>query len=97
MLDGALLKLGVRSEVRNLRLQQAFAEILGPVLSPMCVALRLEKKTLVLATANTALSHQLQMDSLKLIDAINRRMGGPLVTRFRFVPLAVAGAVDQRS
>ena len=38
----------------------------------------------LIATANTALAHQLQMDAPRVIDALNRRVGQDLVRRIRF-------------
>ena len=39
------------------------------------------------ATANTALAHQLQMDAATLIDALNARVGATTVKRLRFIPM----------
>jgi hypothetical protein len=39
---------------------------------------------LLIATANTALSHQLQMESPRIIDACNAALGTTAVRRLRF-------------
>jgi hypothetical protein len=50
----------------------------------MCRAERLERGVLLIATTNTALSHQLQLDGPSLIDALNAGMGAIVVKRLRF-------------
>ena len=84
ILDPALRSLGVRSRVREERLRLALAEIVGPALAAMCRAERLERGALVIATANTALAHQLQLESPRLIDACNAALGATVVRRLRF-------------
>lgn len=84
ILDPALRSLGVRSRVREERLRLALADIVGPALAPMCRAERLERGALVIATANTALAHQLQLESPRLIDACNEALGTVAVRRLRF-------------
>ena len=84
LFDGALRKLGVRREVRELQLQEAFAEVVGPTLAPLCRALALERGSLRIATAHSALAHQLQLDAPRLIDALNARIGAGTVKRLRF-------------
>ena len=87
ILDPALRSLGVRSRVREERLRRALADIVGPALAPMCRADRLERGVLVIATANTALAHQLQLESPRLIDACNAALGTVVVRRLRFCAL----------
>lgn len=84
ILDPALRALGVRSRVREERLRLILADIVGPALAPMCRADRLERGVLVIATANTALAHQLQLESPRLIDACNQALGVVAVRRLRF-------------
>lgn len=84
ILDPALRSLGVRGRVREERLRLILADIVGPALAPMCRAERLERGALVIATANTALAHQLQLESPRLIDACNRALGVVVVRRLRF-------------
>lgn len=87
LLDPALRGLGVRVRVREEQLRIALTDIVGPKLAPMCRAERLERGALIIATSNTALSHQLQMDSPTLITALNARIGAPAVKRLRFTAL----------
>jgi hypothetical protein len=53
----------------------------------MCRAERLERGSLLIATANTALSHQLQMESPQLIAALNDALGVIAVKRLRFTAM----------
>ena len=87
LLDPALRGLGVRVRVREEQLRSALSDIVGPQLAPMCRAERLERGALVIATTNTALAHQFQMDSTSLIDALNAKIGAPAVKRLRFTAL----------
>ena len=84
ILDPALRGLGVRTRVREERLRLVLGDVVGPALAPMCRAERLERGVLLIATANTALSHQLQLESPRLIDAFNDAVGTVVVKRLRF-------------
>ena len=86
LLAPALRSLGVNGQVRDAQLVDLFAELVGPALSSMCRAERLERDCLVVATSNSALAHQLQLESVALIESINKRLGSTIVRRFRFVP-----------
>ena len=87
LIDPALRGLGVRVQVREQQLRAALHDIVGPSLARMCRVDRLERGALVVATANTALSHQLQMDSATLIAVLNTRIGATAVKRLRFIPM----------
>jgi len=87
LIDPALRGLGVRGPVREERLRIALAEVVGPGLAALCRAERLDRGVLLLATANSALAHQLQMDAPRVIAALNRRVGQDLVRRIRFTAL----------
>jgi hypothetical protein len=87
LLDPALRGLGIRAHVREEQLRQALTDIVGPNLAPMCRAERLERGALLIATTNTALAHQLQMDSTSLIEALNERIGATAVKRLRFTAM----------
>jgi predicted nucleic acid-binding Zn ribbon protein len=84
LIDPALRGLGVRAQVREERLRLALADVVGDSLASLCRAQRLDRGVLLIATANTALAHQLQMDAPRVIDALNRRVGQDLVRRIRF-------------
>jgi hypothetical protein len=84
ILDPALRSLGVRARVREERIRLVLADVIGPALAKMCRAERLERGVLLIATTNTALSHQLQLDGPSLIDALNAGMGAIVVKRLRF-------------
>ena len=86
LLDHALkgLGAGIRQGVREERLREEFADIVGPHLASMCEAVSLERGTLLVATAHSALAHQLQLDSPALIEALNHRLGATAVRRLRF-------------
>lgn len=87
LIDPALRGLGVRAQVREQRLRDALAAILGSSLSSLCRAERLDRGSLLIATANTALAHQLQLDAPRVIDELNQRMGQELVRRLRFTAM----------
>jgi hypothetical protein len=86
LMDSALrgLGVGIRRGVREERLREAFAEVIGEQLAPMCEAVSLDRGTLLIATAHSALAHQLQLDSVRLIESLNDRLGTALVKRLRF-------------
>ena len=88
VLDRALRRLGVRRQVREAQVREAFAAVVGPALSPLCEAVALDRGALSIATAHSALAHQLQLDAPGLIAAINARVGVDAVHRLRFVPLS---------
>jgi predicted nucleic acid-binding Zn ribbon protein len=87
LLDKTLLKMGVRTQVREEQLRSALAAIVGPALSPMCRAISLERGALLIATSNSSLAHQLQLESVKLIAALNASLGTDAVRRLRFTSM----------
>ncbi|MBV8195640.1 MAG: DUF721 domain-containing protein [Candidatus Dormibacteraeota bacterium] len=84
LIDPALRGLGVRGRVREAQLRDALATVVGPALAPLCRAERLERGTLLIATANSALSHQLQLETPRIIAALNEAIGVQAVRRLRF-------------
>jgi hypothetical protein len=84
LIDPALRGLGVRGRVREEQLRMALHELVGPALAPLCRAESLERGALLILTANTALSHQLQLDSPRIIAALNASLGSDVVRRLRF-------------
>lgn len=87
LMDGALRSMRIRGQVRDAQLQLVFGEVVGPAVASMCRALRLERSTLVVGVSNGPLAHQLQIDSPRLIESLNTRLGADVVTRLRFQPL----------
>ncbi len=91
LFDLALRRLGIRRAVREVQLQDAFAEVVGPAVAPLCRALSLDRGALLVATAHTALAHQLQLEAPRIIHALNERVGEGTVKRLRFTPLGRQG------
>jgi predicted nucleic acid-binding Zn ribbon protein len=87
LIDPALRGLGVRGRVREVQVREVFDEVVGPALAPMCRALTLERGVLLVGVANTSLSHQLHLDSVRLITMLNERLGTTAVRRLRFTTL----------
>jgi hypothetical protein len=87
LIDPALRGLGVRGRVREVQVREVFAEVVGPALAPMCRALSLERGVLLVGVANTSLSHQLHLDSVRVITLLNERLGTAAVRRLRFTTL----------
>jgi hypothetical protein len=87
LIDPALRALGVRTKVREEQLRSLFTQVVGPALAPMCRALKLERGALLIGTTNTALSHQLQLESPRLIASLNAALGTAAVRRLRFTSL----------
>jgi predicted nucleic acid-binding Zn ribbon protein len=88
LFDPALRRMGVRRAVRQVQVQDAFAEVVGPAVSGLCRALSLERGALLVATAHTALSQQLQMDAPRIIASLNARVGEGTVKRLRFTAMS---------
>jgi predicted nucleic acid-binding Zn ribbon protein len=86
LVDDALRGLEVRRQVRELQLREAFAEVVGAHAAAHCHAVALERGVLCIATAHTALAHQLRLDGPVLIAALNARIGTNAVHRLRFTP-----------
>ena len=86
LLDSALRRLGpgVRRSVRDERVREAFSEVVGSQLAPLCEAIALDRGTLLVGTAHSALAHQLQLDSAQVVAALNERLGDGTVRRLRF-------------
>jgi predicted nucleic acid-binding Zn ribbon protein len=87
LIDPALRGLGVRGRVREVQVREVFDEVVGAALAPMCRALSLERGVLLVGVANTSLSHQLHLDSVRLITMLNERLGTAAVRRLRFTTL----------
>ena len=87
LFDPALRRMGIRRAVREVQVQEAFAEVIGPAVAPLCRAVSLDRGALLVATAHTALAQQLQMDGPRIIAALNQRVGEGTVKRLRFTAL----------
>jgi predicted nucleic acid-binding Zn ribbon protein len=88
LFEPALRRMGVRRAVREVQVQDAFAEVVGPAVTPLCRALSLDRGALLVATAHTALAHQLQLEAPRIIHALNQRVGEGTVKRLRFTGMA---------
>lgn len=93
IIEPALRGLGVQRRVREEQLRDVFAELVGPALSPMCRVAGLDRGVLAIAVSNTALSHQIHVESVHLIAALNERVGGNTVRRLRFTTMEDRPAV----
>jgi predicted nucleic acid-binding Zn ribbon protein len=91
LFDPALRRMGIRKAVREVQLQDAFAEVVGPAVAPLCRAVSLERGALLVATLHTALAHQLQLEAPRIIHALNQRVGEGTVKRLRFTALGKPG------
>ena len=89
LFEPALRRMGIRRAVREVQLQDAFAEVVGPAVAPLCRALSLDRGALLVATAHSALAHQLQLEAPRIIHALNRRVGEGTVKRLRFTAMGV--------
>jgi hypothetical protein len=87
LIDPALRGLGVRGRVREVQVRDIFNEVVGPALAPMCRAITLERGVLLVGVANTSLSHQLHLDSVRLVALLNERLGAAAVRRLRFTTM----------
>ncbi len=87
LIDPALRGLGVRGHVREVQVRDIFNEVVGPALAPMCRAITLERGVLLVGVANTSLSHQLHLDSVRLVALLNERLGAAAVRRLRFTTM----------
>lgn len=87
LLEPALRGLGVQRRVREEQLRDIFAELVGPALAPMCRVEALDRGVLAIAVSNTALAHQIHVESVHLIAALNERLGSDTVRRLRFTTM----------
>ncbi|MHB8718962.1 MAG: DUF721 domain-containing protein [Candidatus Dormibacteria bacterium] len=87
LLEPALRGLGVQRRVREEQLRDIFADVVGPILSPMCEVVSLDRGVLLIAVSNTSLSHQLHVDSVRIVSTLNQRLGTHSIRRLRFTTL----------
>ncbi len=88
----ALRRMGISRKVRDAQLDDLLAIAVGPALAPLCRPAGLDRGVLTIATAHGALAHQLQLDSPRLIAALNEHLGGGVIKRLRFRGLDGAGS-----
>jgi hypothetical protein len=88
VLGPALRRLGVQREVREVQLRDAFAEVVGPVVAPLCEALSLQRGTVLVATRSGALAQQLQLEMPAIVRALNMRLGVDEIKRLRFTAMS---------
>ncbi|MGO8687973.1 MAG: DUF721 domain-containing protein [Candidatus Dormibacteria bacterium] len=88
VLGPALRRLGVQREVREVQLREAFAEVVGPAVAPLCAALSLQRGTVLVATRSGALAQQLQLEMPAIVRALNSRLGVEEVKRLRFTAMS---------
>jgi predicted nucleic acid-binding Zn ribbon protein len=88
ILPRVLRRLGATRQVRQVRVESAFAKACGDFLRPHVRVSAVEGSVLVLACAHPAIAHQLQIESSVILDSINAEVGGRALTRLRFVPEA---------
>ncbi|MGH7643755.1 MAG: DUF721 domain-containing protein [Candidatus Dormibacteria bacterium] len=96
ILPRVLRRLGGTGQVRQVRVEAAFARICGEFIRPYVRVYAVDRSVLVLACAHPAIAHQLQIESATILDAINKEVGGRGLTRLRFVPEA-GSQPDSRS
>ncbi len=85
ILPRVLRRMGVQRQVRLARAQAAFSEACGEYLRAHVRVVAVEGSALVVACAHPAIAHQLQMEAVPLLEAVNRAAGPPPLRRMRFV------------
>jgi predicted nucleic acid-binding Zn ribbon protein len=94
LIDPALRRMGIRAQVRDAQVQDAFADVVGAAMTPLCRAVSLRRGALLVATAHSALAHQLQLESPRIVAGVNARIGTDAVRRLAFTTLG-AGDVTK--
>jgi predicted nucleic acid-binding Zn ribbon protein len=85
ILPRVVRRMGVQRQVRLARAQAAFSESCGEYLRDHVRVVAVEGSVLVVACAHPAIAHQMQMESVALLEAVNRAAGAPQLRRMRFV------------
>ncbi|MHB1499570.1 MAG: DUF721 domain-containing protein [Candidatus Dormibacteria bacterium] len=85
ILPRVLRKMGVSRQVRQARVEAAFKEACGDYLREHVRVVAVQGGTLVVACAHPAIAHQLQMDSVRMLEAVNRELEAKPLTRMRFL------------
>ncbi|MHB1525866.1 MAG: DUF721 domain-containing protein [Candidatus Dormibacteria bacterium] len=85
ILPRVLRRLGATKQVRQARVESAFGAACGDYLRAHVRVVAVEGTTLVVACAHPAIAHQLQLDSVRLLDQVNLSLPEHPVKRLRFV------------
>ncbi|HZB97843.1 MAG TPA: DUF721 domain-containing protein [Candidatus Sulfotelmatobacter sp.] len=96
LLQPTLRRMGVERSVRLARLDHALGEILGEPLAPLCSVIKLKGGTAHIATSHPVLAHQLHLETSRLMEALNERLGEPVVERLRFCAMPSSPAEKHR-
>ena len=85
ILPRVLRRLGGTKQVRQARVEVAFKAACGDYLRAHVRVVAVDGTTLVVACAHPAIAHQLQIDSVKLLEGVNATLEGPRLKRLRFI------------
>ena len=85
ILPRVVRKMGGSQKVRQVRVEAAFKQVCGEYLREHARVSAIQGATLVIACAHPAISHQLQMESVRVLEAVNRDLEGRPLKRMRFV------------
>ncbi|HVD03263.1 MAG TPA: DUF721 domain-containing protein [Candidatus Dormibacteraeota bacterium] len=77
--------MGVSRQVRQSRVETAFREACGDYIRAHVRVAAVQGTTLVVACAHPAIAHQLQMESVRLLEVVNQELDAKPLTRIRFV------------
>ena len=85
ILPRVVRKMGVSRQVRQARVEAAFKQACGEYLREHVRVVAVQGGTLVVACAHPAIAHQLQMESVRVLEAVNLELEAKPLTRLRFV------------
>jgi predicted nucleic acid-binding Zn ribbon protein len=85
ILPRVVRKMGGSQQVRQVRVEAAFKQVCGEYLREHARVAAIQGGTLVVACAHPAISHQLQMESVRVLEAVNRDLQGRPIKRIRFI------------
>lgn len=85
ILPRVVRKMGVSRQVRQARVEAAFKQACGEYLRDHVRVVAVQGATLVVACAHPAIAHQLQMESVRMLEAVNAELDAPPLKRLRFV------------
>ena len=82
-----------RGRITEIRVRMAFTALLGSDLAASCETIEVKGGTLIVATANPALAHQLRIDSEALLQRLNQEQLGRALKAIRVRTGRAAGPV----